>query len=144
MVLKRPRFWNGNAVRVSSLVREGPSVDPHFRTPRSQKRREVTYLYDAQINFGRKEQDAKLRMNSGDRAQTSAHIVLRTCDLAPHTALPKPEKGWKITVIYEGQDFEQKVDYLIEEVRVESPLRGRPLLVYCMFEENRDRGQGSS
>jgi len=143
MVLKRPRFWNGTAVRVSTLVRTGPSVDDHFRTPRSQKRREVSHLYNAQINFGRKEQDAKFRTDSGDRAQTAAHIVLRTCDLAPYTALPKPEKGWKITVIYEGENEEQAVDYLIEEVRVESPLRGRPLLVYCQFEEDRDRGQGA-
>jgi hypothetical protein len=116
-------------------------VDEHFRTPRSQKRREVSYLYSAQINFGRKEQEAKLRTDAGDRAETDAHIVLRTCDLAPYTSLPRPETGWKITVIYEGENEEQAVDYLIEEVRVESPLRGRPLLVYCRFEHNRDRGQ---
>jgi hypothetical protein len=140
VVSKRPRFWNGNAVRISSLVRTGPSVDEHFKGPRSQKRREVSYLYNAQINFGRKDQDSKFRTDAGDRAETSAHVVLRTCDLAPHTALPRPEKGWKVTAIYVGESEEQATDYLIEEVRVESPLRGRPLLVYCVFAENRDRG----
>jgi len=139
VVAKRPRFWNGNAVRISTLVRTGPSIDPHFKTPRSQKRREVEHLYSAQINFGRKDQDAKFRTDSGDRPDTTAHIVLRTCDLAPYTTLPRPEKGWKIKMLYEGQPEAQAVDYLIEQVRVESPLRGRPLLIYCEFLKDRDR-----
>jgi hypothetical protein len=141
MVLKRPVNWNGNTVTIENVVRTGVSVDPVFKTPVNKKLRTTVHTYNAQINLGTKEQDRKMRTLSGDRPNTTGHIVLRTCDLAPHTALPRPEKGWKITALYAGTPLEETVDWLIEEVRLESPLRGQPLLVYCEFEHNRDRSR---
>lgn len=142
MVAQRPYNWNGCAVRIESLERSGPTVDPVFRTPISHKSRPVSYVYNAQINQGRKDANHKTRTDSGNRPETNAHIVLRTCDLAPYTELPRPETGWKITGLYVGEAEEIEVDYLIEQVRYESPWRGRPLLVYVEYQHNRDRGQG--
>ena len=139
MVLGRPFNWNPVGVRIVDLTRSGPTVDPVFKTPVNIKARPQAYDYKAQVNLGRKAQDRKFRTASGDRPQTNAHLVFRTKDLAPYTALPIPQKGWKITALYAGELDEIVVDYLIEEIRYESPLRGRPLLIYVEFSENKDR-----
>ena len=89
----------------------------------------------------RKDQDHKMRTTSGDRPQTNGWLVFRTFDLAPNSALPKPQNGWQIVELFSGTDQAQTVDYLIEEVRHESQLRGRPLLLYAEFQHNRDRSR---
>lgn len=138
----RPIRWNPVQVEVADLVTSGPTIDPVFKSPLVKKVRPTTYVYSAQVNFKVKDQDRKARTDAGDRPRTKGHLVLRTGDLAPNTSLPKPMKGWQITTLFVGTDQEQAVDYLIEEVRHESNLRGRPLLVYCEFELNKDRGHG--
>ena len=138
-ILRRPINWNPCLVKIADLTRTGPTIDPVFRVAVNAKERNVVRTYSAQVNLGAKTQDAKRRTASGDRPATNAHLVLRTLDLAPNTALPKPEKGWKIVALYVGTDQEMVVDYLIEEVRHESPLRSRPLLIYVEFNKDRDR-----
>jgi hypothetical protein len=141
-LLNRPYHWNPVGVRIADLTRTGVTIDPIFNTPINQKIRPVTYDYQAQINFGSKRQDRKWRTEEGDRPVTMAHLVMRTLDLSPNTTLPKPQKGWKIVAIYAGTDQEQAVEYVVEELRHESPLRGRPLLIYLPFRENVNRGPG--
>lgn len=140
-ILNRPRFFNGNCVLIKELSEDLSKVDPVFRVPMNRKVRSTEHLYNAQVNFGKKAQDEKMRTELGDRTRTRGWLVLRTIDLAPNTSLPKPKKGWKITKLYANTDQEQEVDYLIEEVRHESPLGGRPLLIYVEFEENRERAR---
>jgi hypothetical protein len=125
---------------VVDLVTSGPTIDPVFRSPTVKKVRPTSYVYSAQVNLGSKDQDKKARTETGDRPRTRGHLVFRTRDLAPNTTLPKPKKGWQVKTLFVGTDQEQAVDWLIEEVRIESPLRGRPLLVYCELEMDRDRG----
>jgi hypothetical protein len=131
-------------VKIRALDQVQSKVDPVFRTSLNRKVRAATYEYNAQINLGKKAQDRKERVDTGDRTSTRGWLVLRTHDLAAASSPPKPEKGWKIVAIYVGTDQEQEVDYLIEEVRHESPYRGRPLLVYLDFEQNREKARGVS
>ncbi len=140
-ILRRPRNFNAVTVKIAELVRTGPTIDPVFKTAVNVKIRKIVRTYRAQVNLGNKEQDRKVRTTSGDRPATEGHLVLRTIDLAPNTSLPKPEKGWQIIELFADTDQAQTVDYLIEEVRHESQLRGRPLLIYCPFEHNRDRSR---
>lgn len=140
-VVKRPRFWNPVAVVVRELDRDVSNIDPVFKTPINRKTRIQEHVYNAQVNLGRKAQDRKGRVETGDRPETRGWLVMRTLDLVPNSDLPKPQKGWKIVKLYAGTDQELHVDYLIEEVRHESPLRGRPLLLYVEFELNRERGR---
>ena len=140
-ILRRPVNWNPVTVKIAELVRTGPTIDPVFRAPVNTKIRKVVHTYKAQVNLGNKQQDKKFRTASGDRPTTEGHIVLRTVDLAPNTPLVKPQKGWQIIALYADTDQELEVDYLIEEVRYESPLRGRPLLIYATFQLNRDRSR---
>ena len=142
MALDRPRNWNPSSVRIESLTRTGPTIDPVFRVPLQQKSHPDSYDYPAQINLKRKDQDRKNRTDAGDRALTRGYIILRTKDLAPRTELPIPQKGWKVTALYAGTELEVAVDWKLEEVRYESPLRGLPLLIYCEFEMDRDRSRG--
>jgi len=118
-------------------------IDPVFKVPVNKKAREQVFTYRAQVNFGRKRQDRKERTDAGDRTDTTGWLVMRTKDLAPNTTLEKPRKGDQIRKLYVGTEQEQEVDYLIEEVRHESPLRGRPLLLYVAFDENRERTRSS-
>lgn len=140
MALRRPFHWNPVTVQIAALD-DVQVFDPVFKTPINQKKRTTVRLYQAQVNFGRNQQDRRVRFEAGDRPDTTAHLVMRTCDLAPNVAaLPKPKKGWKITGLYMGTHQEQVVDYLIEQIRHESPLRGAPLLIYVEFRENVERG----
>lgn len=140
MVLKRPINWNPCKVVIAALDETRSKVDPVFRSARAQKRRPVQRTYAAQVNFGRKDQDKKTRRETGDRSMTFGWLVVRTCDLAPNVpTLPKPKKGDQLVVLYKDTDQEQAVDYLIEHVRHESPLRGRPLLLYIEFAHNREK-----
>lgn len=141
MARKRPVRWNPVTVEVKALSEQESKVDPVFRTARNRKVRTTAYIYNAQVNLGKKAQDRKDRQHLGDRTETRGWILLRTCDLAPNSDLPKPQTGWKITKLFVGTDQEQKVDYLIEEVRHESQLRGRPLLLYCEFERDREKAR---
>jgi hypothetical protein len=124
---------------IRELEIDDTCIDDDFDVPVNRKKRETEHLYSAQIKFleGRKER--RLRTAQGDRPDTRAHLVLRTKDLAPKTTLVIPKKGWKIVTLYVGHPSEETVDYLIEEVRPQSPLRGGPSLIYLGFEKNRDR-----
>lgn len=136
MALRRPRNWNPVKVKIRAIDREASKFDPVFKTPLNKKVRGTEYVYNVQVNLGKKTQDKKARVDTGDRTETDGHLVFRTVDLAPNTALPKPEKGWQIVALYVDHEQEMEVDYLIEEVRHESPLRGGPLLIYTPFREN--------
>lgn len=140
-IVRRPINWNPVRVKIANITRVGPTIDPVFNVPVNTKERLITYTYDAQVNLMMKSQDRKFRTASGDRPDTRGHLVFRTIDLAPITALPKPEKGWKIVALYAGEVDELEVDYLIEEIRHESPLRGRPLLIYASFQMDRNRSR---
>ncbi len=144
MVLRRPRNFNPIKVKIRAIDIAETKFDPDFKVPINRKVRKTEFVYNAQINLGRKEQDSKVRELTGDRTETNGHLVMRTFDLAPNTKLPKPQKGWKIVAIYVDTDQEQKVDYLIEEVRHESPLRGRPLLIYLPFIENVEKARSAT
>lgn len=141
MVTKLPRNWNPVSVKIRAIDRDPTNYDPVFKVPINRKVRQTEYVYRAQINLGSKAQERKGREDTGDRPDTTGHLILRTCDLAPHSPLPKPEKGWMIVAIYADTDQEQSVEYLIEEVRHESPLRGRPLLIYCPFMDNIEKAR---
>lgn len=143
MVRRRPIRWNPVRVEVRALSEDASKIDDVFRVPRNRKVRPTTYIYNAQVNLGKKAQDRKEPQFLGDRTETSGWILLRTCDLAPNSALPKPVKGWKITKLFVGTDQEQEVDYLIKEARHESQLNGRPLLLYCPFENNIEKARGA-
>jgi len=136
VVLRRPRNWNPVSVTLRAIDDDATKWDPVFKVPLNRKARAPEYTYQAQVNFKMKEQDEKNRMDTGDRTTTRGHLVMRTYDLAPNSSLPKPEKGWQVTGLYVGTDQEMVVDYLVEQVRHESPLRGRPLLIYIEFIEN--------
>lgn len=141
MVTKLPRNWNPVAVKIRAIDRNASHYDPVFKVPLNRKVRQPEYVYQAQVNLGSKRQEHKGREDTGDRPDTTGHIVLRTCDLTPHSTLPKPEKGWMIVALYADTDQEIAVEYLIEEVRYESPLRGRPLLIYCPFMDNIEKAR---
>ena len=139
MARKRPVRWNPVRVEIKAINEQASKVDEVFGVPRNRKVRSTTRIYDAQVNLGKKAQDRKDRQSLGDRTETRGWIVLRTADITDE--LPQPQKGWKITKLFVGHPSEQKVDYLIEEVRFESPLRGGPLLIYCEFERDREKAR---
>ena len=141
MVLRRPRNWNPVSVTLRAIDNDATNWDPVFKVPINRKARRPEYSYPAQVNFKMKDQDEKNRRDTGDRTTTSGHLVMRTLDLAPHTDLPKPQKGWQVAMLYGGTDQEMAVDYLVEEVRHESPLRGRPLLIYIEFTEDVEKAR---
>lgn len=138
-ILRRPFFPNLICVEIAELSIVQSKVNPVWGSATPQKRRRNKRLYRCQINLGSKRQDRKFRTEKGDRTFTRGHLVFRTMDLAPNTALPKPKKGDQITRIYVDTDQVQDVDWLVEEVRYESPLKGRPLLMYVEFERNREK-----
>lgn len=137
----QPYQWNPVQVTVTHVDVSATPLDPVFKNPVNRKARPSSTTYAAQINFGLKVDERRFRTLMGDRPMTKARarIVLRTCDLVPNTLLPRPKKGDKITTLYVGTANEEAVDYLIEEVRPESPLNGIPLLIYCEFERDRER-----
>lgn len=136
-----PAKWNPVAVEVTHVDVAATPTDPVFKNPVNRKARPTTTTYQAQVNSGNKTFERRFRTLMGDRPATKAreHIVIRTCDLAPNTPLPRPSKGDRITKLYKGTPNEEVVDFLIEEVRPESPLNGIPLLVYCEFERDREK-----
>lgn len=136
-----PRNWNHVGVKLRAIDNDPTHYDPVFKVPLGRKVRATEYIYRAQINLGSKAQERKSREDTGDRPDTRGHILLRTCDLEPNSLLPKPKKGWMVVTLYVGTDQEQAVEYLIEEVRHESPKGGRPLLIYCPFMDNIEKGR---
>lgn len=136
-----PAKWNPVAVTVTHVDVAATPIDPVFKNPVNRKARPTSTNYQAQVNFGLKIDEKRFRTLMGDRPITKARsrIVLRSCDLAPNTVLEIPKKGDKITALYVGTPAELAVDYLIEEVRPESPLNGVPLLWYVEFERDRER-----
>lgn len=141
MALRRPRHWNPVKVTIRAIDVDATRYDPVFKVPGNRKVRGTEYTYDAQVNLGMKAQDKKERVATGDHTDTTGHLVLRTYDLAPNSALPKPQKGWLIVGLYVDTPSEMAVDYLIEEVRHESPKAGEPLLIYVPFIENLEKAR---
>lgn len=134
-----PARWNLVTVTIARLDLPDTAVDPVFKVPTNRKARPQEIDYPAQVNFGLKRKEQRERTLMGDRPNTRARIVLRFVDLAPTTTLPRPRKGDKIVTLYKGTPAEETVDYLIEEVRPESPLGGAPLLLFVEFERDRER-----
>ncbi len=136
-----PAVWNPVGVTINRVSVVATPTDPVFKDPVNRKARPDVFQYQAQINFGLKMDERRWRTLMGDRPMTKlrSRIVLRSCDLAPNSMLPIPQKGDQIVALYVGTPAQITVDYLIEEVRPESPLQGIPLLWYCEFERDRER-----
>ena len=154
-----PRRWNPVGVEIApinaNLCTPAPpslSNDPRnvWRSPVNRKQygsapdgSSTKIIYEAQVNFGDSQfrQDRRVRTEPGEREDTFGWLVMRLADLQPKnpSGPVKPEKGWKITRLYVGAPHEIAVDYKIEEVRYESPLRRGPLLLYVEFERDRER-----
>lgn len=136
-----PYGWNPVRVTVTHVDVSATPIDPVFKNPTNRKAHPSSTTYQAQVNFGLKTDEKRVRTLMGDRPVTKSRsrIVLRTQDLVPTTSLVKPKKGDRITKLYVGTPAEEDVDYLIEEVRGESALGGAPILIYCEFERDRER-----
>ena len=126
-------------MKIKRLDLPDTQVDAVFKVPLNRMTRGTDVVYPAQVNMGGKIKDRRFRTLMGDRPETKAWLVMRYADMAPNTSLAMPQKGDVITSLYVGTPAEQVVDYLVEEVRPESPLNGAPLLFYVEFNRDRER-----
>lgn len=108
------------------LAKADTAWDPDFREPLGAKAtgKEVTLL--GQVNLGSKQLRERDRTATGDREPSEGHLVFRRMDVeAAGIAVKKGDRVVRVAG--------EPVDFVITEVRPESPLAGKFLLVYAEF-----------
>lgn len=136
-----PKRWNPVDIKIQRLDVPNTFIDDDFREPVSKKKRFTTITLRGQVNFGDRAftVEERSRAAPGDEDVTKAHVVFRRKDLVDaglwDNAAPEDnlKKGDKIIEIA-GESF----DLIFSEIRPESPLRGKFLLIYGEFEHERE------
>jgi hypothetical protein len=128
-----PERMNTVEIVVRKLAKNRTHWDSDFEEPITKKDRSVEIFLRGQVNLGRAGSAFERRSPSltGDRAESDGHLVFRKADLdAAGVTLAKGDRVIRIAG--------EAVDFLLTEVRPESPLGGGFLLVYAEFEHNRE------
>ena len=133
-----PLRYNPIRVVIRKILRSDTYVDPDFGNPVGG---EAGIMYsdpielEGQVNFGKKVFQKFLNTQAGDSNNSAGHIVFLKRKLDELGV--KIDKGDKIVEIGPSGSA-QIVDFVIDEVRPESPWRGDFLLFYAQFKDNRD------
>jgi len=128
-----PERMNTVEIVVRKLSKDRTHWDADFEEPVTKKDRTEEVTLAGQVNLGRAGAAFERRSRSltGDRAESDGHLVFRKADLdAAGVTLEKGDRVIRVAG--------EAVDFLLTEVRPESPLRGGFLLVYAEFEHNRE------
>jgi hypothetical protein len=128
-----PARMNTVEIVVRKLSKERTHWDPDFEEPVTKKDRSEEVVLRGQVNLGKAGAAFERRSPSltGDRSESDGHLVFRKADL--DAAAVRLAKGDRVVRI-----AGEPVDFLLTEVRPESPLRGGFLLVYAEFAHNRE------
>ena len=124
-----PVVINEVEIEIQQLDTADTYTDPVFREPVSKKSYADTILLIGQVNFWNKQFYERQITRSGDNEPSYGHLLFRDQDLAD--AGVTLQKGDRIRKIA-GKD----VDFIVKEVRFESPLDGEFLLTYVLFGQN--------
>lgn len=128
-----PSRMNTVEIVLRKLGSDRTHWDPDFEEPLTKKNRTEEVVLHGQVNLGRSGSafDRRRPSLTGDRAESDGHLVFRKADIeAAGVTLRKGDRVVRVA----GEE----VDFLLTEVRPESPLGGEFLLVYAEFEENRE------
>jgi hypothetical protein len=128
-----PARLNTVEIVVRKLSKDRTHWDPDFEEPIGTKDRSEEVVLQGQVNLGKPGSAFERRSPSltGDRAESDGHLVFRKADLdAAGVTLAKGDRVVRVAG--------EAVDFLLAEVRPESPLGGAFLLVYAEFTHNRE------
>jgi len=128
-----PERMNTVEIVVRKLSKDRTHWDRDFEEPVTKKDRSAEVTLHGQVNLGRAGAAFARRSPSltGDRVESDGHLVFRKADLdAAGVTLAKGDRVVRIA--------SEDVDFLLTEVRPESPLRGGFLLVYAELDHNRE------
>jgi hypothetical protein len=121
-----PARMNLVEIGLRPLARDATAWDEDFREPLTAKATAAEVTLRGQVNLGSKQFHGRDRTATGDREPSAGHLVFRKADL--DAAGVRPGKGDRVVRI-----AGEAVDFVITEVRPESPLRGEFRLVYAEF-----------
>lgn len=130
--MARPIRINPVRIKVKQFDATTTVEDSDFREPKSEKVFESVKELKGQVNFGGKTYSEVWRTRTGDEGRTMGWCVFRTSDL----------EKWGVTLRKGDRIIEiagEPMDLEIREVRFESPLRGKFLLVYAIFEHVKEK-----
>lgn len=124
-------------VEIQQLDRTKTQVDPDFRVASGKKVYKAAKKLKGQINQSGGPIDRFARSLAGNLQTSEGHLVFRFDDLAEadlidcETSSEDLQPGDLITKV-----AGLRTNYRVTEVRPESPLGGKFLLVYVLFEKN--------
>ncbi len=121
-----PARMNLVEIVLRPLAKDATAWDEDFREPIGAKATAADVTLQGQVNFGSKQFHGRDRTATGDREPSAGHVVFRKTDL--DAAGGRLAKGDRVVRI-----AGEAVDFVITEVRPESPMRGEFLLVYAEF-----------
>lgn len=124
-------------VEIQQLDRTKTQVDPDFKVASGKKVYKAAKKLKAQINQSGGPIDRFTRSLAGNLQTSEGHLVFRFDELADSDLIDcevsdDDLQAGDLIVKVAGL----KTNYRVTEVRPESPLGGRFLLVYVMFEKN--------
>ena len=124
-----PYRMNPVEIKIRQFNHQETNWDEDFREPWSDESYDGVITVRGQVNLGGKTEREVSRTNTGDAEPSYAWLVFRKRDLdeaSPPVVLKKADKVIEIAG--------EAVDFVIRELRTESPLRGRFLLLYAILE----------
>lgn len=123
-------------IELKQVNKPGTVIDVDFREPKGASKLQDVITLKGQVNFGGdKFFNRTERTFTGDAAPSDGHFVFRKKDLDDLSIIL--QKGDRVISVA-GVPMELELD----EIRFESSLRGKFLLVYAEFEQIREKKAG--
>ncbi len=124
----KPRMMNFVDIKIQQFNHGDTPWDDDFNEPLPNRSYDGLVTLKGQINLGNKENARQEMSSTGDETRTFGHCVFRKSDLdeaVPPVVLAKGDRVTEVAGV--------AVDYELTEIRPESPLRGKFLLIYAEF-----------
>lgn len=126
--MARPFRMNLVDVQMKLLDIPKTPLDQDYKEPGQNKKYSDPIDLEAQVNYTRTDEVEAVR--SGDRTTTDGHLCFRTSNISSLNL----KKGDLITSI-----AGETVNYKVSEIRRQGHFRGRPIITFVFFEENKEK-----